>query len=129
MRQTTQVLSVPPYNNLQITNALLAQKPTTEIVFNGNLDARADAPTVAPFDPTDPDTYNFTSTTTVYDSAGSAHQVTMYFAKDPVAANQYNISVTIDDVVMPETASLVFDNTGVLDAASATALNRELRAC
>ena len=93
-----------------------------EIVFNGNLDARADAPTVAPFDPTDPDTYNFTSTTTVYDSAGSAHQVTMYFAKDPVAANQYNISVTID-VVMPETASLVFDNTGVLDAASATALN------
>ena len=90
--------------NLQITNALLAQKPTTEIVFNGNLDARADAPTVAPFDPTDPDTYNFTSTTTVYDSAGSAHQVTMYFAKDPVAANQYNISVTIDDVVKPETS-------------------------
>lgn len=109
--------------NLQITNALLAQKPTEEIVFNGNLDSRAETPSVVPFDATDPDTYNFTSTTTVYDSAGAAHQVTMYFVKDPVTAGQYNVSVAIDDVVQPETASLLFDNTGVLDATSATALN------
>jgi flagellar hook protein FlgE len=109
--------------NLQITNALLAQKPTEEIVFKGNLDSRATTPSVTPFDATDPDTYNFTSTTTVYDSAGAAHQVTMYFVKDPVTAGQYNVSVAIDDVVQPETESLLFDNTGVLDATSATALN------
>lgn len=109
--------------NLQITNALLAQKPTEEIVFNGNLDSRATTPSVTPFDATDPETYNFTSTTTVYDSAGAAHQVTMYFVKDATTAGQYNISVAIDDVVQPETESLLFDNTGVLDATSATALN------
>jgi flagellar hook protein FlgE len=109
--------------NLQITNALLAQKPTEEIVFNGNLDSRADTPSVVPFDAADPDTYNFTSTTTVYDSAGAAHQVTMYFVKDPVTAGQYNVSVAIDDVVQPETAALLFDNNGVLDATSAQALN------
>lgn len=109
--------------NLQITNALLAQKPTEEITFNGNLDSRATAPTTAPFDATNPETYNFTSTTTVYDSAGAAHQVTLYFAKDATAANQYNVTASIDDVVQPETASLVFDNAGVLDAASVTALN------
>jgi flagellar hook protein FlgE len=109
--------------NLQITNALLAQKPTEEIVFNGNLDSRAETPSVAPFDAADPDTYNFTSTTTVYDSAGAAHQVTMYFVKDPVTAGQYNVSVAIDDVVQPETAALLFDNNGVLDATSAQALN------
>ena len=109
--------------NLQITNALLAQKPTEEIVFNGNLDSRAETPSVAPFDAADPDTYNFTSTTTVYDSAGAAHQVTIYFVKDPVTAGQYNVSVAIDDVVQPETASLLFDNTGVLDATSAAALS------
>ena len=109
--------------NLQITNALLAQKPTEEIVFNGNLDSRATTPSVTPFDATDPETYNFTSTTTVYDSAGAAHQVTMYFVKDTTTAGQYNISVAIDDVVQPETESLLFDNTGVLDATSATALN------
>ena len=109
--------------NLQITNALLAQKPTEEITFNGNLDSRATAPATAPFDATNPETYNFTSTTTVYDSAGAAHQVTLYFAKDATAANQYNVTASIDDVVQPETASLVFDNAGVLDAASVTALN------
>ena len=47
----------------------------------------------------------------------------MYFVKDPVTAGQYNVSVAIDDVVQPETESLLFDNTGVLDATSATALN------
>ena len=109
--------------NLQITNALLAQKPTEEVVFNGNLDSRAETPSVVPFDAADPDTYNFTSTTTVYDSAGAAHQVTMYFVKDPVTAGQYNVSVAIDDVVQPETAALLFDNNGVLDATSAQALN------
>ncbi len=109
--------------NLQITNALLAQKPTEEITFNGNLDSRATAPTTAPFDATNPATYNFTSTTTIYDSAGAAHQVTLYFAKDAAAANQYNVTVSIDDVVQPETASLLFDNSGVLDATSVTALN------
>ena len=109
--------------NLQITNALLAQKPTQEITFNGNLDSRATAPTTVPFDATNPETYNFTSTTTVYDSAGAAHQVTMYFAKDATVASQYNVTVSIDDVVQDETASLLFDNAGVLDATSVTALN------
>lgn len=118
--------------NLQITNALLAQKPTETITFNGNLDARATAPSAldaagnvinAVFNATDPDTYNFTSTSTVYDSAGAAHQVTLYFAKDTTAANQYNVTASIDDVVQPETASLIFDNTGVLDITSVTALN------
>ena len=109
--------------DLQITNALLAQKPTEEITFNGNLDSRATTPATVPFDATNPETYNFTSTTTVYDSAGAAHQVTMYFAKDATVASQYNVSVSVDDVVQPETASLLFDNAGVLDATSATALN------
>ena len=109
--------------SLQITNALLAQKPTQEITFNGNLDSRATAPTTVPFDATNPETYNFTSTTTVYDSAGAAHQVTMYFAKDATVASQYNVTVSIDDVVQDETASLLFDNAGVLDATSVTALN------
>ena len=99
------------------------EKPTAEITFNGNLDSRATTPATVPFDATNPETYNFTSTTTVYDSAGAAHQVTMYFAKDATVASQYNVSVSVDDVVQPETASLLFDNAGVLDATSVTALN------
>ena len=117
--------------NLQISTALLAQKPTEEVVFRGNLDARATAPvivnelgeTVNFFAPDDPTSYNFSTTTTVYDSAGAAHQVTMYFYKDATDPNQYNVSVAIDDVVQPETGALLFDNSGALDPASAPALN------
>ena len=118
--------------NLQITDALLAQNPTGEIVFNANLDSRAVAPSetnpdgelqAATFDPNDPTTYNFLSTVTVYDSAGTEHQATLYFAKDLDTAGRYNVSVTIDGVEQPETAELTFDNSGVLDATSVTALN------
>ena len=112
--------------NLQISTALLAQKPTEEVVFRGNLDARAAAPvtvnelgeTVNFFAPDDPTSYNFSTTTTVYDSAGAAHQVTMYFYKDVTDPRQYNVSVAIDDVVQPETGALLFDNSGALDPAS-----------
>jgi flagellar hook protein FlgE len=108
--------------NLQITNALLAQKPTEGIVFNGNLDSRATTPSVTAFDETDPDTYNFTSTTTVYDSAGAAHQVVMYFSKDDAAGNVYSVNVTIDDVDQEVDFSLDFGTAGVLDEDAVTEL-------
>ena len=116
--------------NLQISTALLAQKPTEAIVFRGNLDARATAPvttndageSVNFFAVDDPTSYNFSTTTTVYDSAGAAHQVTMYFYKDATDPKQYNVAVAIDDVVQPETGALVFDNSGALDQESATSL-------
>ena len=79
--------------------------------------------TVNFFAPDDPTSYNFSTTTTVYDSAGAAHQVTMYFYKDATDPKQYNVSVAIDDVVQPETGALLFDTSGALDPASATALN------
>ena len=99
--------------NLQITNALLSQNPTTEITFNGNLDSRADAPSAdLEFDATNPETYNFVSATTVYDSAGVAHTVNMYFTKS-ADANTYAVNVTVDDVESGE-FSLEFDTSGLL---------------
>jgi flagellar hook protein FlgE len=117
--------------NLQINTALLAQKPTEEVTFRGNLDSRAEAfttvdgngDTVNFFAPDNPLSYNFSTTTTVYDSAGAAHQVTMYFYKDAANPLQYNVEVAIDDVLQVEKGALLFDNSGVLDPASATSLN------
>ncbi|MFX8672401.1 flagellar basal body FlgE domain-containing protein, partial [Acinetobacter baumannii] len=39
-------------------------------------------PKNAPFDPTNPTTYNYTTTATVYDSLGAAHSASLYFAQD-----------------------------------------------
>ena len=106
--------------NLQITPALLSQKPTANVTFNGNLDSRATAPvdadgTALPFDATDPDTYNFLSNVTVYDSAGASHDVTMYFVKDVDATKStYTVHFTVDGGD-PETTTqaLDFGTTGI----------------
>lgn len=118
--------------SLQITDALLAQRPTEQIGISANLDSRVAAPITtdeegntisAPFSATDPTTYNFSSTLTIYDSTGSAHQVTAFFAKDALVQGQYNVNITIDGAPQPETVSLVFDNSGVLAEESPTALS------
>ena len=118
--------------SLQITDALLAQRPTEQIGISAHLDSRAAAPistdeegnTIsASFSATDPTTYNFSSTLTIYDSTGSAHQVTAFFAKDALVQGQYNVNITIDGAPQPETVSLVFDNAGVLAEESPTALS------
>ena len=107
---------------------LLAQKPTEEVVFRGNLDARATAPvtvnelgeTVNFFAADDPTSYNFSTTTTVYDSAGAAHQVTMYFYKDATDPKQYNVRWLLTTWFSQKQAPCLFDNSGALDPASAT---------
>ena len=106
--------------NLQITPALLSQKPTANVTFNGNLDSRAATPVDADgdqltFDATDPDTYNFLSNVTVYDSAGAPHDVTMYFVKnDDAEGNSYDLHITVDDADQgPTSYALDFGTTGV----------------
>jgi flagellar hook protein FlgE len=59
---------------------------TTEIGINLNLDADATVATVKPIDIADPETYSFSTTTTVYDSLGVTHDATMYFQKAPATS-------------------------------------------
>jgi flagellar hook protein FlgE len=112
--------------NLQITPALLSQKPTANVAFSGNLDSRAAAPVdgtgaALTFDATDPATYNFLSNVTVYDSAGAPHDVTMYFVQDVADGNSYDVHITVDDSDQAITYALDFSTTGALaNAADAT---------
>ena len=53
-------------------------RPRT-MVFN--LPANATPPTDAPFSPTDPNSYNQSTSLTVYDSLGAAHTASMYFVQ------------------------------------------------
>lgn len=103
-------------DNLQITDALLAQRPTEVMSFGGNLDSRTAAPAVAPFEPGRPETYNFSSTTTIFDAAGDSHLVTLYFVKSPTDPNQYTCHATIDNDLVPETGSLQFNSSGALES-------------
>ena len=105
--------------DLRISTALLSQRATTAVDFKGNLDALAAAPVdddgdQAPFNAVDPNTYNFVSSVTVYDSAGASHEVTMYFAQGTADGNDYNVHMTVDDVDQQITYALDFGTNGVL---------------
>jgi flagellar hook protein FlgE len=76
--------------DLQVGNASSAPQPTGTITVKGNLQSDTGiVPAAPPFDPTNPATYSFSTSSTAYDSLGTNHQVQLYFAKtadaDPVA--------------------------------------------
>ena len=99
-----------------------------------NLDSRDSAIATA-FDATDPATYNFSTSTPIYDSLGNAPVLTMYFQKTAAATWDVHttvtppggsaIDVTIDtDTVTAGTQAptIVFDTDGLIDAAASTEL-------
>ena len=73
--------------DIQVQNVgLVPAKVTDEINLNTNLDSAATIidPAVNPFDPADPTTFNYSSSTTVFDTLGESHLITLYFRKqDP----------------------------------------------
>ncbi len=108
---------------------------TANTTVSLNLDATATIPTAAftldnNGDGTsdDPGNYNYSTTTTVYDSQGGSHDVTLYFLK--TAVNQWTVHYVHDDPANPGslieagTQSLSFDEQGrLVDDGSATAVS------
>ncbi|CAM2156295.1 Flagellar hook protein FlgE [Pararobbsia alpina] len=69
---------------LRIDVSGIAPVQSTTISSNGvNLDSSQAYPKTTPFDPTDSTSYSYTTQATAYDSLGNAHQMTMYFVRDP----------------------------------------------
>ena len=108
--------------DIQFPTAPLPPKASTEFELNGSLDANATVPAVAPFNPADPDTSNFSTTMKVFDSLGNSHDLTVYFEK--TGANTWDYHVVADgaelDPPVPGldeigTGTLTFDSNGALD--------------
>lgn len=108
--------------DLRISTDLMDQRQTSSVTFAGNIDSRAEGSAVD-FSLDEPLSYISSSTTTIYDSAGEAHQLAIYFAKDPENADTFNVYVAIDDVLRPEVGALSFDNAGVLSEDSISTID------
>ncbi len=106
--------------NLQTT--LSAPSATTSGSVALNLPANATAPTVTPFDPTNPQTYNQSTSTTVYDSLGNAYPATFYFAQT-ATPNQWNVYMTVNGTQVGGVQSLSFSSTGAVTAPAGGALS------
>ena len=100
-------------NDLKLEVNENAPQETTRGEIGVNLPANAAVPTVTPFDPSLPGSYNHATSMTVYDSLGTQHTATMYFARD-AAPNTWNQSLYVDDVAVGTANTLSFTNAGVL---------------
>jgi flagellar hook protein FlgE len=88
---------------------------TTRASFGINLPADAPVPANPVFDPTDPSSFNHTTSVTVYDSLGAAHTATVYFVKDAVP-NTWNTEIQIDGNAVAGAAPVVFNPDGSLNS-------------
>jgi flagellar hook protein FlgE len=79
----------------------------TGIQANLNLDSREAAPTVAPFNYQNSQTYNKSTAVTVYDSLGNPHVYTTYFVKSAALTNTWNVYATVSN---PAGATPTFTN-------------------
>ena len=89
--------------------------PTTRVELGVTLPGNAAQPTIAPFSPTDSASYNETTSVTVYDSLGVAHQQTVYYVKTP-NPNEWQMHTYVDGTSMGAPTTVQFDNNGTLTA-------------
>ncbi len=116
--------------NLQLSSADLLPKASTTASVGANLSSTDPIMDPASFDATKPNTYNFSTASTCYDSLGQAHTMTYYFNKASVdvlanTATWYtNVYIDGVDANNPQgkTAAsasvLTFDGQGTLTSAT-----------
>jgi flagellar hook protein FlgE len=107
--------------DLQLQTGVSAPAATANAEVLFNLPASATVPPTAPFNPANVDTYNETTSLTVYDSLGAAHTATLYFIKDAVA-NQWSTQLHIDGNAVGTPQTLTYSNTGTLTAPAGGAI-------
>ncbi|GMQ45091.1 flagellar hook protein FlgE [Vibrio sp. 10N] len=124
--------------DIKISTSSLAAKATNALDFVANFDASASAvnlvaagdnkldpnhadydSTAVAFDPANPDSFNSSYTSKVYDSQGNPHTVTQYFTK--TADNTWQVSVQVDGSASPvQTVPVTFDTDGKLASPTGT---------
>ncbi len=105
-------------SNLQLPTTDLLPRATANTSVGANLASDA-AIILSTFNPADPGTYNFSTTSSSYDSLGQAHTVSLYFNK--TAPNVWRVNTYIDGVVANGAGgptTLTFNSQGGLSTAT-----------
>ena len=99
--------------DLRMSTADNPPAATTRIEAGFTLPANAAAPTVAPFDATDPNSFSHTTAVTIYDSLGAAHQASLFFVKT-ANSNEWEMYSQVDGAAVGPATLLQYSNTGAL---------------
>jgi len=100
--------------DLRLTVDVNPPEPSTLVEMAVNLPANATAPAATPFDSADPDTFNHSTSTIVYDSLGVAHTSTYYFVKQ--AGGDWETAQTIDGTQVGTLQPIAFGANGSLSS-------------
>jgi flagellar hook protein FlgE len=107
--------------DLNLQTAQSTPLATTSGTVILNLPAGAAPPTGGAFDPTNPTTFNQSTSTTVYDSLGNSYPATFYFTQTAVP-NTWNVNMTVGGSLIPTTNTLTFSSTGAVTPPASGAL-------
>jgi flagellar hook protein FlgE len=100
-------------SDLQLSTADNPPAASTRINASLNLPADASAPAVSPFSAMDPNTYNHTTSVTLYDSLGASHAANLFFVKS-ATAGQWDVHAQVDGVDVGTAQTLTYSGTGQL---------------
>jgi flagellar hook protein FlgE len=124
------VLETGSTTSLQINTANIPPNATTTVSPSLNLDSQDSIPTTTPFSISDPSTYNYSSSVTIYDSLGDSHALQLYYVKanttGGASGNEatWDVYASLDNTEVSGTTpptpigSLVFNSSGQIDTAA-----------
>ncbi|WP_018952002.1 flagellar hook protein FlgE [Thioalkalivibrio sp. AKL12] len=92
---------------------------TTSVEALLNLRSDAERPPEEPFNLNEPDTYNFSTSLTLYDSLGTARDASIYFVKGE-EVGQWAAHVAVDGVADDTPYELTFDGSGSIESVERT---------
>ncbi|MGR5176152.1 flagellar hook protein FlgE [Vibrio parahaemolyticus] len=95
-KDTNEVVSYEP-RPINIPPEFGKPKQTANIEIGVNLPANGDLKDPALFDYTDPETYNRSTSSTMYDSMGQSYKMTTYYVKDQTQQNTWHSYYTVTD--------------------------------
>ncbi|CAD5109247.1 flagellar hook protein FlgE [Zestomonas carbonaria] len=112
--------------DLRVETTNQAPKASTKLEQAFNLNSTNTTPTVTPFDPQEPTSYNSSTSVNIYDTQGNAHVFTQYFVK--TGENTWDMHVLVDGrnpgapgSDAPYTMQLQFNADGSLNTAGMAA--------
>ncbi len=106
-------------DDLQVNVGNVAPEASSAVDLSANLDSRAEPPAVGVFDAADPESYTFSTSTTLYDSQGRDYLSSFYFRKDDANDNEWNVWVDGGDGTTPvegDARTITFNTDGSFDS-------------
>jgi len=100
-------------------NTPMTPKATSQVSAQFNLSSSDAIPATTPFNANTSTSYNYSNTTTAYDSLGNSHEITSFFVN--AGNNTWNVYQTMDGHALDTTAASVTAATAAVSTANATA--------